>query len=401
MPQDMPLTGMMVVEHASGVAAAYAGRLLAAMGAKVVMIEPPSLCPLRSETPFLGDDSKESALFTYLAAGKLSVICDLHEEAARAEFDQLLAEAQIFIDDAPLVDRPALGLDRETIAARHPHLVHLSVLPFGAEGPKAGWKGRELNLIHAGGEGYLLPNGLSADMFPDRPPVKIAGHFAEMQGGVVAAFSALTALWAGRGADDEHGEGQFVDVSVQDANIAVGAFALQRLGDGSVEHRLTRSFRFGGVIECRDGYVELLTLEERQWQALVQLMDNPEWAMDGTLNDAAERSRRGAEINEYIRAWARAHDVQELVTRAQELGVPMARYNTPEQILVGAHETARGIFRDVDVPDVGTVKVQSAPFRFGSEPLPLDGPAPAPGADQALLERYGGRAVAEARRISG
>ncbi|WP_137389591.1 CaiB/BaiF CoA transferase family protein [Rhodoligotrophos defluvii] len=399
MQQDKPLAGVTVVEHASGVAAAYAGRLLAAMGAEVIMVESPSLCPLRREPPFLEGESRQSALFIYLAAGKRSVICDLHDEAERTDFNRLVAGAQILIDDTPLAGRPALGLDQAAVAARHPHLVYVSVLPFGAEGPKAGWKGCEINLIHAGGEGYLLPNGLSADMFPDRPPLKIAGHFAEMQGGVVAAFSGLSALLAG-GLNDEGCEGQFVDVSIQDANLAVSAFALQRLGDGSLEHRLTRSFRFGGVIECRDGYVELLTLEERQWQGLVRLMGNPEWAMDGALDDAAERSRRGAEINEHIRAWARAHDVQELVAHAQELGVPMARYNTPDDILNGAHETARGIFRDVEVPGVGQVKVQSAPFRFGTEPLPLDGGAPAPGADQALLEKGGRRAAADAGRVS-
>ena len=65
--------------------------------------------------------------------------------------------------------------------------------------------------------------------------------------------------------------------------LAVGAFAIQRLGDGQVEHRAERSFRFGGVIECADGYVELLTLEQRQWDGLVKLMGDPEWAQDPEL----------------------------------------------------------------------------------------------------------------------
>ncbi|MET3599833.1 CoA transferase [Martelella mangrovi] len=375
MQQDKPLSGIKVVEHAGGVAGAWAGRLLAAMGAEVIMVEPPELCPLRQRAPLF--ESGGSALFAYLAADKRSVVLDLVTDAGRDAFDALIGDAAILIDDTPLAGRASLGLDQAAIAAGHPNLVHLSVLPFGATGPKADWKGEEINLIHAGGEGYLLPNGLSATLFPDRPPLKIAGHFAEMQGGVAAALAGLAALWSG--------EGQFVDVSVQDANLAVGAFALQRFGDGSIEHRLTRSFRYGGVIECRNGFVELLTLEERQWRGLVELMGHPEWAADDAFNDAVERSARGEMINCEIHAWARAHDVEEIVARAQKLGVPMARYNTPEQVLSGAHETARGIFQQQEWPGVGAISVQTAPFRFGADAPRLSAAAPQPGADQALV----------------
>jgi crotonobetainyl-CoA:carnitine CoA-transferase CaiB-like acyl-CoA transferase len=133
------------VEHASGVAAAYAGRLLAAMGADTVMVEPPDGNPLRREPPFLGPSSSQSALFAYLAAGKRSVICDLANEAARADFDRLASGAHILIDDTPVGEREELGLGEKCIAAKHPHLVHLSVLPFGAFGPKADWKGTEMS----------------------------------------------------------------------------------------------------------------------------------------------------------------------------------------------------------------------------------------------------------------
>ncbi len=386
MEDPRPLDGIRVVERASGVAAAYAGRLLAAMGAEVFMAEPPDHSPLRREAPFLPGGG--SALFAYLGAEKRSVLCDLADPVDREAFHGLVAAAQILIDDTPVADRAGQGLDPASVAARHPHLVHLSVLPFGAEGPKAGWCGAEINMIHAGGEGFLLPNGLSADLFPDRPPLKIAGHFAEMQGGVAAALAGLSALWSG--------QGQFVDASVQDANVAVGAFAVQRFGDGSVEHRSTRSFRYGGVIECRDGFVELLTLEERQWEGLVDLLGRPDWATDPALRDAAERSSRGDTINANIRDWASDQPVADLVARAQELGVPMAPYNTPDEILAGRQETARGIFREVAGPGEENVRVQSAPFRFGAQPLPVAQAAPAPGADQHLLVAHPPR---EARKV--
>jgi crotonobetainyl-CoA:carnitine CoA-transferase CaiB-like acyl-CoA transferase len=376
---DLPLSGCRVVEHSRGVAAAYAGRLLAAMGASVVLVEPPTGSPLRRAPPLLEGSAasgaaSQSALFAYLAAGKRSLVCDLADAAGRQSLDGLLSDADILIDDTPLRARVALGLEPESIAQRFPALVHTSVLPFGASGPKAGWDGEELNLLHAGGEGFLLPNGYSHQLFPDRPPLQIYGNFSEFQGGAMAAFAALSAWWAMPASG-----GQYVDVSVQDAVLAVGAFALQRLGDGSLEHRSTRRFRYGGVFETRGGYIELLTLEDRQWQGLVELLGNPEWAQEPALSDPLERSRRGDELNVHIREWMSRHEADDIVQRAQQLGVPIARYHTPAEVLHGEHERARGLFAPLPLAGGLQAQLQVAPFQFRCTPLPAPACVPALG----------------------
>ncbi|MFC0205780.1 CoA transferase [Novosphingobium soli] len=366
-----PLCDIFIVVRASGVAAAYAARMLGTMGARVLLAEPVGGTPLRREPPFLpredGTPGETSALFAYLAAGMDGEVVDAPERLA-----ELLAAADIFIDDTPVADRTALGLDEGTIAERHPDLVHVSVLPFGATGPKACWKGEDIVVQHAGGEGNLLPNGLAVEMFPDRAPLKIGGHFGAMQGGIAAALGALSALWA----RPESG-GQYVDVSCQDANLAVGAFAIQRLGDGSIEHRVERSFRYGGVIPCEDGYLELLTLEQRQWVGLVELLGSPAWATDPALKDSLERSRRGPEINAHIRAWAAVRKVDDIVGAGQKLGVPLARYKTPAQILADPQERHRGVFQKVRAGDAGEVEVLVSPFHFDAAPLVLAGGPPA------------------------
>ena len=298
--------------------------------------------------------------------------------AGVAELDALLEGATILLDDTPVAERTAQGLAPERIAARHPALVYVSVLPFGATGPKAGWKGEELNLMHAVRRGNpSAERTIGRDSFRTGHRSKIHGRFAECQGGVAAALAALAALWMERG--------QFVDVSVQDAALAVSAFAVQRFGDGVVEHRHTRSFRYGGVIECADGHVEFLTLEDRQWQALIALMGRPAWAEDPPFADPLERGRRGTEINRHLRDWARTRLTEEVVAHGQALGVPIAKYNEPTDILSGVQEHTRGLFAPVPVLDFGAVEMLGAPFRFGSEPLPPQGGPPELGADQSLL----------------
>jgi crotonobetainyl-CoA:carnitine CoA-transferase CaiB-like acyl-CoA transferase len=356
---------------ARGVAAAYAARLLGTMGAEVVLVEPAQGSPLRREPPFLKDDV--SALFAYLAADFRSRVLDLETADGRAAFAALLSQTDILIDDTPLAERAALGLDEDSVARRHPDLIHVSVLPFGAYGPKAGWKAEDIQIQHASGEGNLLPNGLSVELFPGRAPVKIHGHFGAMQGGIAAALGALAALWA----RPEAG-GQFVDVASQDAMLAVGAFAIQRLGDGSIEHRVERSFRYGGVIPCADGYVELLTLEQRQWQGLVKLLGEPEWALDPALDDALERGRQGPMINRHIRAWAAVRKVEDIVRDGQALSVPLAKYYTPAEVVRDPHEKVRGLFQPVET-GAGVCDMLVSPFQFDGAALRLESGPPALG----------------------
>jgi len=200
----------------------------------------------------------------------------------------------------------------------------------------------------------------------------VYGHFAGYQGGTMAAMAALSAWWTAAKAG-----GQYVDVSVQDAGLFVGSFALQRLGDGSLEHRATRKFRYGGVFKTLDGYLELLTLEDRQWQSMVEMLDNPAWAQDAALQDPLERSRRGDEINAHIRAWMARHAVDDIVSRAQALGVPAGKYRTPAEVAEGAHERARELFAPATLESGKHVEVLRAPFQFRCTPLQGGGRVPA------------------------
>src|SRR5205085_9848351 len=107
-------------------------------------LDRPSPSPSRTR-----EGDKVSALFAYLCAGMRSAIAEDTVEIAAH-----LGQADIFIDDTPLAARTALGIDQQTVAAAYPRLIHVSVLPFGAHGSKAEWKGEEITVLHASGEGY-------------------------------------------------------------------------------------------------------------------------------------------------------------------------------------------------------------------------------------------------------
>lgn len=368
------LSGLLtVVECGEGVSLAYAGRLLAVMGARVIRLEltGQNHDTLRRAPPLL--PSGVSALFEYLHVGKESVTLDLKMPTGQELFSELLDRADALLTDVPLEERTSLGLEASTVQARHSSLIYGSVLPFGASGPRKHWRGREITVLHSGGEGYLLPNGLSLDRFPDRPPVKIYGHFAEMQAGVSLALSMLAAVYG------RDGDGQAIDIAQQDTNVLLSTMNLQRFGDGMLENRSGRSFRYGGVVACADGYVEILTLEDHQWQALKALMGRPAWAEALELTDPVRRGQLGHEINRHLRSWAATETVADIVTRAKELGVPVAAYLTPEEVLASGHERERGLFAPVGIGEGDAVDMLTAPFHVDGGSLPLRNPAPEPG----------------------
>jgi crotonobetainyl-CoA:carnitine CoA-transferase CaiB-like acyl-CoA transferase len=377
---DAPLAGVIVVEHGKGVAASYAGRILALMGATVIKLEAPGVGdPLRYEPPLLGKSRDSGALFSYLNLNKTSVTLDVSRKAGLDLLDELLDRATVFLDDTHPADRSSWAIAPADVCERHSRLIYCSVLPFGAAGAHSDYRAYELNVFHSGGEGYLLPNGLAIELFPERPPVKVYGHFAQFVGGTSAVCATLAALLV-------HAEvsGQFLDVSVQDANVALSCFNIQRLGEGVLENRHARSFQYGGVLECSDGYVQILTLEQHQWEGLVKLMGDPLWAMQPCFRDSLDRGRRGAEINKHLRAWARTQAVEDLVRRGQALSVPLAKYAEPADILASEQSRVRNMFIELDMPGLGPIQMLTAPFQF-TLPSKVSSYPAQPGADNSKI----------------
>ena len=146
MKDTPPLDGVVVIENAKGVAASYAGRMLALMGATVIKVELPGTGdPLRQAAPALHADLQADALFAYLNVNKSSVTLDLTQSEGQKLLKELLARATIFIDDTYPDIRHHQTLTPESICALFPKLIYVSVLPFGALGEHSQYRGYEIN----------------------------------------------------------------------------------------------------------------------------------------------------------------------------------------------------------------------------------------------------------------
>ena len=332
----LPLDGFRAWLIAETPVAGFAGRLLLELGASVELLEPPGGSALRTCPPFLGGGSSgESALFRYLATGMSTR--DLPARPAAND----IARVEIIVHERASLP---FGWNPVVEAAPLPERgrVVIACTPYGGSGPKRDWQGTELTMFQGGGEGFLQPSGLGYDEFPDRPPIGVGRYVGSYQAGTNAAFAALAGLRSSRAS----GRTERVDLSVQDSQLALNCSSVSRYVDGHLERRSNRSFAYGGIVRCADGFVEIVPIEQHHWVALRELMGDPEWAQAPELEDSVERGRRGPFINEHLHAWAAERSIEEVVARAAETGLPCGPYLAPKQLPDDQQFQARGFFRE-------------------------------------------------------
>ena len=364
------LEGLAVVEIGGGFAASSTGKALADLGAEVVKVEPPEGDPLRRRRVVPGSGAPDGGPFLHLNTNKRSVVLDRTSASGRAEFERLLARADLAVREGPA---PALE-DAETWRGRNPRLVVVSITPFGLTGPRRGWRGDELTLIHAGGWGYIVP-GRGAPR--EWPPIRPFGHHALIQAGLHATVAALAACRAARAT----GIGDHLDVSVQETvAFLLGRHFTSFEYAGRIDHRSDRSvYEPMGFYPCRDGELFIICPEQSQWERMLALMGDPEWGLDASFGTRDARGEHAAEIRERVSVWTRGLGVEEAFHALQGARVGAAPVFDHARLAQQEHLRARDFFAPVDHPGAGRIELPGPPYRLRRPWWRLARPAPALG----------------------
>jgi crotonobetainyl-CoA:carnitine CoA-transferase CaiB-like acyl-CoA transferase len=336
----LPLDNVTVIECGQGVSAAFAASLLARFGATVIKVEPPGGDVTRQRGPFLdaSNDPNRSGLFLYLNADKRGVTLDLEHQRDRRELDELLAGADILIHNLPPARRTACGLESTVLCARFPGLIVATLSAYGGAGPRAHYHAYELNAAHASGMASLTPR---FSPFPDLPPLKFAGHQAELQGGLQASIATMGAWWYRR----QTGHGQAIDVSEQECIAAMLSLSflpyegmhITRLGGGT-------NVVPWGVFDCADGQIFLICGDDGQWMRLVDLMGDPEWGHDPLFGDRESRYQNQEALYALLNEWTKTQRMQELWREAQRRRIPAAPVNTMAAVYADEQLKSRDFF---------------------------------------------------------
>ncbi len=353
------LGGLRVIDASTEVAGPYATKLLADAGADVVKVESPDGDPLRRWTAAGLDlpDGQDSALFRFLNTSKRSVVGTVGDLAAGAD---------IVIGDGSL---EAAGL-----TAAHPHLVVLTISPFGSSGPWVNRPATEFTLQAACGS-------TGSRGRKDRPPLAVGGRFGEFQAGVNAAVAAVAAWRAGRAT----GVGEQVDLSMLESMAlgmnTYGPLFAELYGVVAPEEPAFRHIDHPSIEPTADGWVGFATIANQQFKDFLVLIERGDLLADEALVDINVRTKRADEFEAAVQAWTTRHRTDEIIQRASELRVPVAPIGDGATVTEVEQFTARGVF--VEGPHGRQPRV---PYRLGDHAGTEFGPAPALGEHTGAVE---------------
>lgn len=397
-----PLSGLRVIELCDE-KGAFAGKLMADMGAEVIKVEPPTGDPTRAYPPFVDDrpDPEGSLWFWHYNTSKRGVTIDLETVHGRGLLRRLIVEtADIFLESLPPGTLAGIGLDFPDLHAANPALIMVSIAPFGRSGPRANEQATDLTLLAGGGPAWSCG-------YDDHtlPPVRGGGNQGYQTGCHFAVMSTLVALLHRQ----RTGRGQLVDVNMHAAaNVTTESASYSWLVAGETVQRQTG--RHAAVqptmpsqIRCADGrYVNtgIPPRNARQFRAIY------DWMREVNLLELFELAPLLEELveGEPIQLWQLAEDegararfaagreavnflaenlpAYDFFVGGQQRGFQFAIIYSPEEALEDPHFAERGFQAEVEHPELGrTFRYPGAPYRFTRTPWRIERRAPRLGED--------------------
>jgi crotonobetainyl-CoA:carnitine CoA-transferase CaiB-like acyl-CoA transferase len=377
-PTPGPLAGLKVIEICTTIAGPACTRLLGDFGADVIKIEPPEGDPVRQMGQHVGDVSLYAAS---ILRNKRSVALDLKTPGGRELAFQLIARADILVEN----NRPGvlerLGLGYEALSARNPGLVMVRISGYGQTGPYAERPGYGAICEAVGGVRHMTGD-------PDRPPARVALATTDYLSSVYAGFGAMAAIHARAST----GKGQVVDVALYEAaftQMEPIVPAHEKLGVVPMrEGSNLPSMAPNSSYPTRDGgWVLIAANSQPTWRRLVALMRQPELLTDPRFETIQARGRpeNMKDIDALIADWTRQHDAEPLEALLREGEVPTTRVYTIADIYADPHFRARDMLQAVPHPVLGHTTQSGVVPRLSATPGGIRHTGPDLGADTCAV----------------
>jgi len=382
------LSHIKVVELCNSVAGNYCTKLLADLGAEVIKIEKPGVGDIARRIGPFPDDSphpEQSGLYLYLNTNKKGITLDLDTNTGQDILKELIKQTDIFVEDNTPGTLDKSGISYGDLKKSNPGLVMTSITSFGQTGPYRDYKAYQLNTYHAGGEGFLLPI-MSPDL--SREPVRGGGLAGDCICGLSAGIAILAAAYRMKAT----GKGQYLDISKQDIMNTMVLLDIAMYANLKLPRdRLRRPLLMPIPMRCRDGYLMLSALTDREWKSVIDFMGNPAWADDDRFNQWLSRHLSGDDINPHVEEFVRQYNKDELFHQLQAKAIAAAPVNTSEDLLSSPQLEARGFFTEMEHPKAGKLKYPTAGYKMDETPWVAGFAAPLLGQhnEQIYCERLG------------
>ena len=361
-----PLEGLKVIELARILAGPWAGQVLSDLGAEVTKIEAASGDDTRQwGPPFIErEGDRTAAYFHSCNRGKTSVVIDIATPEGQAQVREMVAGADILIENFKVGGLAKYGLDYASLSKVNPGLIYCSITGFGQDGPYA----------HRAGYDYII-QGMSGLMSitgdPEGQPQRAGVAITDLFTGLYSVSGILAAL------HQRHrtGRGQHIDMALLDCAVAATANqALNYLSTGTPPGR-TGNYHPNltpyQVFDCADGHIIIATGNDAQYRRLCGLLDLQGMAEHPDYLTNADRIANREAMIARLMAATRTRTKVDLLTGCESQGIPAGPINDMAEVMADPQVQARGLRIAPDgIPGI------RSPFRFSDAALVLDKPAP-------------------------
>lgn len=353
--QDMhgPLAGVRVVEMGQLIAGPFCGQVLGDLGAEVIKIEEPRTGdPMRQwgQARVEGD----SLWWSVLGRNKRSVALNLRDERGQELAAQLIASADIVIENFRPGSMEKWGLDYASLRADNPGLIMVRVSGFGQTGPYASRPGYGSIGEAMGGLRHIVGD-------PSQPPARVGISIGDSLAGMFAALGALAAL------HERHhsGQGQVVDASIYESVLGVmealvpdwTAGGVQRERTGAILPKIAPS----NVYPTSDGqWVIVAANQDTVFRRLAQAMGEPELADDDRFSTHVARGELQVELDELVAGFTLRHTAQDLLDLLNEHAVPVGKIFRVADMMSDPQFRARDSIVEVERSEQDSIHMQNA-----------------------------------------
>lgn len=363
------LSGVVVLDLSRVLAGPYAAQTLADLGATVIKVENPADPDVaRGFPPYLTDGAGESAeefsaYYGQYNRGKLGLGLDLRADEGKQVLRDLVARADILVENFRPGTMARLGLSYEVLAEVNPRLVYLAISGYGQTGSRSRRPAFD-NTAQAAG-GLWSMNG-----YPDQPPVRVGVTIGDLSATLFGVIGTLAAL---RHAE-RTGQGQLVDVAQVDSIMAMTETAVvEYTVDGTVArpagnaHAWVRPYE---LFDCKDGKVFFGAYTDKLWRASCELFGTPEAADDPEISTM--RRRFDPEVYErrvkpLVLGWFAGRTRAELEELAGDV-VPLTAVRDIGEVVDDPGTAEREMVVEADYGDLGTLRMFGQPIKLGATP---------------------------------
>ena len=365
-----PLEGIRVIDLTRILAGPFSTMLMADMGADIIKVEQPGAGdPARGNGPFLSPDGAESSeqqfstYFMSINRGKRSIAIDLSKPKGREVLLKLAETADVLIENFRPGTMQKLGLDYEVVKARNPRIVMCSVSGFGQSGPYA--HRPALDVIVQGMGGMLSITGE-----PGRGPVRPGASIGDITSALFATIAIQSALLERHNS----GEGQYIDISMLDCQVAIMENAFMRyftLGQTpqriGTRHPSSTPFQ---AFQTADGHVVVAIMggSTDQWPLFCAAIDHVELIDDERYTTGWSRTQHYDELIPVIEEVMRQKTTSEWVELLSDMGVPVGPVQDIAEVANDPQVNHREMFVELPHPVLGQVKFTGNPIKMSRTP---------------------------------